>query len=76
MSDNGPGVPMDIRDKIFDKFSRGPDSRRGGLGLGLPIVRGFMRAQGGDVTFDSPPGGGARFELSLPNEKPEDVPVG
>lgn len=69
VSDNGPGTPAGIRDTLFDKFTRGPNARKGGLGLGLSIVRGFMRAQGGEASVDSPPEGGARFVLSLPYEK-------
>jgi two-component system sensor histidine kinase KdpD len=75
VTDNGPGVPEEIRETIFDRFIRGPDARTGGLGLGLSIVRGFMVAQGGDISIDSAPGGGARFILSLPHEKTEHVPV-
>jgi len=75
VADNGPGVPVEIRDTIFDKFTRGANARKGGLGLGLSIVRGFMRAQGGEVSIDSPPEGGARFTLSLPIEKQEPVPI-
>jgi K+-sensing histidine kinase KdpD len=74
--DNGPGVPEGIRDHVFDKFTRGVGARKGGLGLGLSIVRGFMRAQGGEVLIDSPPEGGARFTLSLPHEKQETPPIG
>jgi two-component system sensor histidine kinase KdpD len=76
VADNGPGVPEEIRGTIFSKFTRGPDARKGGLGLGLSIVRGFMNAQGGEVAVDSPPGGGARFTLSLPHDKQEALPIG
>jgi K+-sensing histidine kinase KdpD len=76
VTDDGPGVPEEIRDTVFEKFTRGAGARKGGLGLGLSIARGFMRAQGGDVLIDSPPGGGARFTLSLPNEEQEAPPIG
>jgi two-component system sensor histidine kinase KdpD len=66
VADDGPGISDELRDKIFDKFSRGSAARGGGLGLGLSIVRGFMLAQGGDVSVESPPEGGARFTLFLP----------
>ena len=75
VSDNGPGVPDEIRDSVFDKFTRGKNARKGGLGLGLSIVRGFMHAQGGEVSVESPPGGGARFTLSLPFEKSDSIPI-
>jgi K+-sensing histidine kinase KdpD len=74
VADDGPGVAPEFRDRIFDKFSQGPSGRSRGLGLGLSIVRGFMQAQGGDATFVSPAGGGARFELSLPYTPGEAVP--
>jgi K+-sensing histidine kinase KdpD len=74
--DEGPGVPPELRGRIFDKFNHGPMSRKKGLGLGLSIVRGFMRAQGGDVSLDSPLQGGARFTLSLPLSKYQPVPNG
>lgn len=73
VDDEGPGVSEQLRNKIFEKFSRGPGSRSGGLGLGLSIVRGFMIAQGGDVSIDSAPGGGARFTLFLPYANGENV---
>lgn len=76
VADNGSGVPLEIRDKIFDKHTRGSNARKGGLGLGLSIVRGFMTAQGGQVSVESPPGKGARFTLSLPYVKPDAVPTG
>ena len=76
VADEGPGVTPDIREKIFDKFARGPEVRKGGVGLGLSIVRGFMRAQGGDVSLDAAPGGGARFTLYLPLTAHENVPHG
>ncbi len=76
VADSGPGVPPELRDKVFEKFTRGPAARKGGLGLGLSIVRGFMRAQGGEVSVDTAPEGGALFTLSLPYEKQAPVPTG
>ena len=76
VTDEGPGVSPELRGRIFEKFSHGPASRKSGLGLGLSIVRGFMRAQGGDVSVESPPQGGARFTLFLPHAKSQPVPTG
>jgi two-component system sensor histidine kinase KdpD len=76
VSDEGPGISAEVRGRIFEKFNRGHAPRSGGLGLGLSIVRGFMNAQGGDVTVEAPAGGGARFKLSLPLTAPGDVPNG
>lgn len=75
VADNGPGIPPELRDKIFDKFNRGAITRSAGLGLGLSIVRGFMQAQGGEVALESPPEGGARFTLSLPRATSDAVPT-
>lgn len=61
--DAGPGVPADLRERIFERFVRGS----GGTGLGLPIVRGLVTAQGGRVWLEEPgPGEGGRFAFSLP----------
>lgn len=66
LADRGPGLPSSLDKNIFGKFSRGDQSKAGGLGLGLVIVRGFIRAQGGDVTAENRPDGGAVFTLYLP----------
>jgi K+-sensing histidine kinase KdpD len=75
VADNGPGVPREIAGTIFDKFARGKNARKGGLGLGLSIVRGFMRAQGGDVVLGTNAWGGARFTLSVPYRRKAAIPV-
>ena len=63
VSDRGPGLPAELRERPFEKFKGGPP-RAGGLGLS--IVRGFVVAQGGSVVADVNPGGGARFTIYLP----------
>ena len=63
--DCGPGVPPDMREKIFERFWRGESSREG-AGLGLAIVRRIMRALRGDVSVSDAPGGGAKFSLEFP----------
>jgi signal transduction histidine kinase len=47
--DSGPGVPETLRPRLFEQFVTG---RSGGSGLGLHIVKGLARAQGGDATYD------------------------
>ena len=74
VADEGPGIPPELRQNLFQKFQRGNAARAGGLGLGLSIVRGFMQAQGGEVVADDNPGGGARFTLYLPVALHETVP--
>ena len=67
VSDDGPGVPADQRDRIFERMVRLDSSRTSaaGVGLGLPIARGIARAHGGDVRC-VPAATGARFEVVLP----------
>jgi two-component system OmpR family sensor kinase len=76
VSDDGPGVPLDEQEHIFERFGRGRDTtvaRREGTGLGLAIVRAIARAHRGDVYVDSRPGHGARFTISVPVCPPQDV---
>jgi two-component system OmpR family sensor kinase len=67
--DHGPGIPPQIREKIFQRFWRADTSRTretGGSGLGLAIVSGIVAAHKGEVTVIETPGGGATFRVSLP----------
>ena len=68
ISDAGPGVPYDQRERIFEPFYRMPGhaEHAGGVGLGLSLVRQIARRHGGDVVCDAPPSGGGRFTISLP----------
>jgi signal transduction histidine kinase len=63
VEDSGPGVPPEIRTRLFDRFERGQDAQ--GTGLGLAIARAYARAHGGDLVY-APGEKGARFELILP----------
>jgi two-component system sensor histidine kinase KdpD len=66
--DEGPGIPPDQRDHVFEPFQRLGDRAGGspnGLGLGLAVARGFTRAVGGDLAFEDTPGGGATFVFTL-----------
>lgn len=67
VTDDGPGVPVDQRERIFDRMVRLDSSRTSaaGVGLGLPIARGIARAHGGEVRC-VPTAAGARFEVELP----------
>jgi signal transduction histidine kinase len=78
VSDTGPGVPPDQREAVFERFRQlegGTTRRFGGTGLGLAIVREFTTLQGGAVTLDEAPGGGARFTVTLPLAPPRGVEV-
>ncbi len=66
VTDNGPGVPADERERIFEPFVRLPRSPSSGTGLGLAIVRRTIQSHGGTITCDPSPTGGARFTLRLP----------
>jgi len=66
IEDNGPGFPEDEMGKVFGKFYRLKNSRPGGSGLGLSIVKGFIEAQNGTVSLSNKPSGGARFTIQLP----------
>ena len=67
VSDQGPGIPPEQQQRIFERFERAAPVRHfGGFGLGLWIVRQLVEAHGGRVTLASPAGGGTRFTVSLP----------
>ncbi len=68
ISDKGQGFPEDKLEKVFEKFYRLPLSGTGGTGLGLSIVKGFTEIQGGTVTLENLPGGGACFLIKIPAE--------
>jgi signal transduction histidine kinase len=67
--DDGPGIPVAERERVFDRFVRLDASRErsaGGAGLGLGIAREIARAHGGDVGIVEAVGGGAHLRLRLP----------
>jgi signal transduction histidine kinase len=71
VEDDGPGLPADELDRVFDRFSRldkGRSRAHGGFGLGLAIVRHVAEAHGGRAFAGNRPQGGARFTVLLPAE--------
>lgn len=66
VTDQGGGIAMENREKIFRKFERLGRSGDGGSGLGLYISRRLARAMGGELNVDDAAGGGAKFRLRLP----------
>ncbi len=73
LSDDGPGVPEEERDKIFDTFFRGDKARQNpgnGSGLGLSIVREIMKGHGGQIWAEEGVGGqGIKFVMEFPVDR-------
>ena len=65
--DHGPGVPSEIRDRIFEPFERFDPQTGHGTGLGLPVSRRLAEALGGSLTVEETKGGGASFILKIPS---------
>ena len=69
VADTGMGMAPEVRQRIFEKFYRGPEARNvaaRGLGLGLTLVRQLVAAHGGSVEVESVPGEGSTFRVRLP----------
>ena len=69
IDDDGPGIPVEERDKIFEPFyrlDRSRDRATGGFGLGLSIARKALALHGGSIAATGSPLGGARFVITLP----------
>jgi heavy metal sensor kinase len=84
ITDQGPGIPPEHRDKVFDRFHRIDKARSradGGAGLGLAIAKLFVEQHGGRIELDCPPSGGSCFRIVLPchrewvAEKPSNKPA-
>lgn len=63
VSDEGPGMPPEVRDKVFIPFFT---TKRRGTGLGLPTAKRFIEAHDGHISIDCPPSGGTTVTVSLP----------
>lgn len=67
ITDNGPGVPLTERSRIFERFYKADRARtEGGTGLGLAIARHIVEGHGGRIWVEAAPGGGAQFCFTLP----------
>jgi signal transduction histidine kinase len=64
--DRGPGIPADLRERIFDEYTRFDKQGKEGAGLGLAISRRLAHALGGELVVESQHGAGSRFVLWLP----------
>ncbi|MGH2366288.1 MAG: sensor histidine kinase [Chloroflexota bacterium] len=77
VADNGPGIPPEDRDHLFDRFYRAERSRtreKGGAGLGLAIAKKIVEAHHGSISVSSPPDGGTIFAIRLPLTPPPVAP--
>ena len=73
VQDDGPGIPPESLDRIFERFYRVDKARsreQGGTGLGLSIVKHIVQNHGGKVWVKSEPGKGATFFFTLPTGGP------
>lgn len=68
VTDDGNGFPESKLSLVFDKFYRLPNTKTGGSGLGLSIVKGFTEAQNGTIVLENIHTGGARFKVKIPAE--------
>jgi two-component system OmpR family sensor kinase len=69
VEDDGPGMPAEQAQRVFERFYRADAARNrasGGTGLGLAIVAGLVNAHGGTVSVRTAPGRGADFQVRLP----------
>lgn len=69
VDDDGPGIPPDQRERVFDRFQRGEDASVEGSGLGLAIVSAAARQQGASVRLADSPLGGLRAEMVWPDQR-------
>jgi signal transduction histidine kinase len=76
VTDTGAGIPMEERDRVFERFYRGSGSlEQEGFGLGLSIARRMVDVMGGAIGVDSEEGRGSTFWIRLPLAKPSPTPV-
>jgi signal transduction histidine kinase len=66
VADDGPGIPPEERERVFQAYVRGQGACPNGLGLGLALCRRIVEGHGGSITLGERPGGGCRFAFTLP----------
>jgi K+-sensing histidine kinase KdpD len=66
VTDRGPGVPAEMRPRLFNRFVRGPSESGDGTGLGLAIARGLVEAHAGSIALEDGPPGQTTFRFTLP----------
>ena len=82
VEDDGPGIPLELKERVFERFVRGAGDRGGSSGLGLSIVPAVAQSHGGTVTIQSPTTSngsrrdrGTRFVVILPLSRSARTPV-
>ena len=76
VEDDGPGIPAELQDKVFERFFRAHGDRSGSSGLGLAIVRAVAESHQGSVQLEPPlDGRGARFVVRFPVKKASELEV-
>ena len=68
VEDDGPGIPDELKDVLFEPFRQGEDSSGRGMGIGLSLVQRFAELHGGSARIEDAATGGARFVVELPGE--------
>jgi two-component system phosphate regulon sensor histidine kinase PhoR len=74
VEDQGPGIPRELRDRVFERFYRldtGRSTEEGGSGLGLAIVKHAVHLHGGEVWIEDGPGAGTHIAFTLPEAPPD-----
>ena len=66
VADDGPGIPAEDQQRIFERFYRVSGAGAGGTGLGLAIARALVELHGGRLWVESTPGEGSTFFVTLP----------
>ena len=74
VADNGPGVPPEMRGKVFELFQKGAIQKEGSQGIGLAVVKKIIEDRGGHIMIDSTPLGGANFVFSWPARAEDNYP--
>jgi two-component system, OmpR family, sensor histidine kinase KdpD len=67
--DRGPGVPAATRERLFNRFVKGPSNAGDGTGLGLAITRGLVEAHAGSIVLENGPAGETAFRFTLPKSE-------
>jgi len=81
VEDKGPGIPSDLRERVFERFYRvsgngAQSDRSGGIGMGLAIAKGIVEAHGGEIRIENAKSGdGARVVFTVPVGDEESSPL-